>query len=157
MLEVGFDQQFGIGRGTSDIEFLSVTAVSADDNVEVLAGLGSDLHKKYRVATRPSKAELQLCVGAGGRVELTQKAVSWPTIELAAEDALEAICEGVRDLRPNRRIAILQPDHCGELGFESLVPGLVIDPQRRAVHVGRKLIAKQALLPRKDPEIGCRE
>src|SRR5438105_11300814 len=81
-------------------------------------------------ATRPSKAELQLCVGARGWVELAKKAVSWPTIELAAEDALEAICEGVRDLRPNRRIAILQPDHCGELGFESLVPGLVIDPQR---------------------------
>src|ERR1700719_2917302 len=42
-------QQYGIGRGTSDIDFLSVTAVSADDNVEVLGGLGSDLHKKYRV------------------------------------------------------------------------------------------------------------
>jgi hypothetical protein len=42
-------QQYGIGRGTSDIDFLSVTAVSAEDNVEVLGGLGSDLYKKYRV------------------------------------------------------------------------------------------------------------
>jgi hypothetical protein len=42
-------QQYGIGRGTSDIDFLSVTAMSAEDNVEVLGGLGSDLHKRYRV------------------------------------------------------------------------------------------------------------
>jgi hypothetical protein len=45
----GVTQQYGIGRGTSDIDFLSVTAVSAEDNVEVLGGLGSDLYKKYRV------------------------------------------------------------------------------------------------------------
>ena len=42
-------QQYGIGRATSDIDFLSITAVSAEDNVEVLGGLGSDLYKKYRV------------------------------------------------------------------------------------------------------------
>jgi hypothetical protein len=42
-------QQYGIGRGTSDIDFPSVTAMSAEDNVEVLGGLGSDLYKKYRV------------------------------------------------------------------------------------------------------------
>src|SRR5437870_9164184 len=42
-------QQYGIGRGTSDIDFLSVTTMSAEDNVEILGGLGSDLHKKYRV------------------------------------------------------------------------------------------------------------
>jgi Nucleotidyltransferase of unknown function (DUF6036) len=41
-------QQYGIGRSTSDIDFLSVSAVS-DDNVEALGGLGSELHKKYRV------------------------------------------------------------------------------------------------------------
>jgi len=35
--------------GTSDIDFLSVTAVSAEDNVEILGGLGSALYKKYRV------------------------------------------------------------------------------------------------------------
>ncbi len=42
-------QQYGIGRGTSDIDFLSVTVMSPEDNVEALGGLGSDLHKKYRV------------------------------------------------------------------------------------------------------------
>ena len=42
-------QQYGIGRSTSDIDFLSVTTASAQDNVEALGGLGSDLFKKYRV------------------------------------------------------------------------------------------------------------
>ena len=42
-------QQYGIGRGTSDIDFLSVSAISAEDNLESLGGLGSTLHKKHRV------------------------------------------------------------------------------------------------------------
>ncbi len=42
-------QQYGIGRETSDIDFLAVIAQSPDDNVETLAGLGSKLHRKYRL------------------------------------------------------------------------------------------------------------
>jgi len=42
-------QQYGIGRETSDIDFLAVIAQSPDDNVETLAGLGSNLHRRYRV------------------------------------------------------------------------------------------------------------
>lgn len=42
-------QQYGIGRGTSDIDFLSVTAISDEDNLEHLGGLGSTLHKRHRV------------------------------------------------------------------------------------------------------------
>jgi hypothetical protein len=42
-------QQYGIGRETSDIDFVSVVARSREDDVEALAGLGSALHRKYRV------------------------------------------------------------------------------------------------------------
>ena len=42
-------QQYGIGRETSDIDYLALAALSRDDNVEVLAGLGSKLHRKFRV------------------------------------------------------------------------------------------------------------
>jgi hypothetical protein len=42
-------QQYGIGRETSDIDFLSSVARSLDDKVEALAGLGSALHRRYRV------------------------------------------------------------------------------------------------------------
>jgi hypothetical protein len=42
-------QQYGIGRATSDIDFLAAIAQSPEDNVETLAGLGSKLHRKYRL------------------------------------------------------------------------------------------------------------
>jgi len=42
-------QQYGIGRETSDIDFLAAIAQSPDDKVETLAGLGSKLHRKYRL------------------------------------------------------------------------------------------------------------
>src|ERR1700682_1968451 len=42
-------QQYGIGRETSDIDYLSVAARSREDDAEALAGLGSPLFRKYRV------------------------------------------------------------------------------------------------------------
>jgi|SRR5581483_1120867 len=42
-------QQYGIGRATSDIDFLGVIAQRPEDDVEVLAGLGSTLYRKYRL------------------------------------------------------------------------------------------------------------
>jgi hypothetical protein len=45
-------QQYGIGRETSDIDYLALAAQSRDDDVEALAGLGSRLHRKYRVYTQ---------------------------------------------------------------------------------------------------------
>jgi hypothetical protein len=42
-------QQYGVGRETSDIDFLSVATRSREDDVEALAGLGSALHQRYRI------------------------------------------------------------------------------------------------------------
>lgn len=42
-------QQYGIGRETADIDFLAVIAQSPEDDIESLAGLGSKLHRKYRL------------------------------------------------------------------------------------------------------------
>lgn len=42
-------QQYGIGRETSDIDVLSIAARSPEDNIETLAGLGSKLHREYRL------------------------------------------------------------------------------------------------------------
>jgi hypothetical protein len=42
-------QQYGVGRETSDIDFLSVVTRSREDDVEALAGLGSALHQRYRI------------------------------------------------------------------------------------------------------------
>lgn len=55
-------QQYGIGRETSDIDFIAAIAQSPHDDVEALAGLKSKLHRKYRldmqyvgVATPPAE------------------------------------------------------------------------------------------------------
>lgn len=60
-------QQYGIGRETSDIDFLSAIKQSPEDDVEGLAGLGSKLHRKYRlymqhvtIATPPSEYATRL-------------------------------------------------------------------------------------------------
>jgi hypothetical protein len=42
-------QQYGVGRETSDIDYLAITAQARNDDVEMLAGLGSRLHRKFRV------------------------------------------------------------------------------------------------------------
>jgi hypothetical protein len=42
-------QHYGIGRETSDIDFLRIVAQSPEDDIETLAGLGSKLHRKYRL------------------------------------------------------------------------------------------------------------
>jgi hypothetical protein len=42
-------QQYGVGRETSDIDFLSVATRSREDDVAALAGLGSALHQRYRI------------------------------------------------------------------------------------------------------------
>jgi len=42
-------QQYGIGRETSDIDFLAAIKQSPEDDIEGLAGLGSKLHRKYRL------------------------------------------------------------------------------------------------------------
>lgn len=42
-------QLYGIGRTTSDIAFLAAIAQSPEDNVETVAGVGSDLHCRHRL------------------------------------------------------------------------------------------------------------
>lgn len=42
-------QQYGIGRETSDIDFLWVLTQTPRDDIESLAGLRSKLHRKYRL------------------------------------------------------------------------------------------------------------
>lgn len=79
-------QHYGIGRETSDIDFLTVTAQSPEDDIERLAGLGSELHRKYRlymqhvgIATLPS--------GYESRLTRMFPSASWARLRLLAVDA----------------------------------------------------------------------
>jgi hypothetical protein len=42
-------QHYGVGRETADIDFLSAIPRTSDDDITALAGLGSPLHRKYRL------------------------------------------------------------------------------------------------------------
>jgi hypothetical protein len=80
--------QYGIGRGTSDIDFLSVTAMSAEDNVEVLGGLGSDLHKKYRVYLQYVGIATPPCDYAD-RLQRMFPGAPWAKLQLFALDPID--------------------------------------------------------------------
>ncbi|MGH8203964.1 MAG: DUF6036 family nucleotidyltransferase [Steroidobacteraceae bacterium] len=45
-------QHYGVGRETSDIDFLSVVPRNGNDEIEAIAGLQSELHRKYRLYTQ---------------------------------------------------------------------------------------------------------
>lgn len=81
-------QQYGIGRETSDIDFLSAIKQSPEDDVETLAGLGSKLHRKYRlymqhvtIATPPAEYAT--------RLTRMFPSASWKRLSLFALDATD--------------------------------------------------------------------
>lgn len=81
-------QQYGIGRETSDIDFLAAIKQSPEDDVESLAGLGSKLHRKYRlymqhvtIATPPADY--------ASRMVRMFPAASWQRLSLFALDAAD--------------------------------------------------------------------
>src|SRR5882757_1751135 len=78
-------QQYGIGRETSDIDFLSAVARSREDDVETLAGLGSTLHQKYRVYLQYVGVATPACKYAT-RLQPMFRDESWKRLRLFALD-----------------------------------------------------------------------
>ena len=81
-------QHYGVGRATSDIDFLAAIAQSAEDDIEALAGLGSELHRKYGlyvqhvgIATLPS--------GYADRLTRMFASAPWKRLRLFALDATD--------------------------------------------------------------------
>jgi hypothetical protein len=81
-------QQYGIGRETSDIDFLAAIKQSPEDDVESLAGLGSKLHRKYRlymqhvtIATPPAEY--------ASRLTRMFPSAPWKRLSLFALDATD--------------------------------------------------------------------
>ncbi len=78
-------QQYGIGRETSDIDFLSAVARSREDDVEALAGLGSALYRKYRVYLQYVGVATPPCNYAT-RLQRMFRDESWKRLRLLALD-----------------------------------------------------------------------
>ncbi|MGH8217198.1 MAG: DUF6036 family nucleotidyltransferase [Steroidobacteraceae bacterium] len=81
-------QHYGIGRETADIDFLAATTQSPEDDLEAIAGLGSPLHRRYRlyvqrvgVATPPS--------GYADRLARMFPSAPWKRLRLFALDAID--------------------------------------------------------------------
>jgi hypothetical protein len=81
-------QQYGLGRSTSDIDVLSVTTASAEDNVEALAGLRSALHKKYRVYLQYVGIATPPC-NYVDRLQTMFPNASWTKLKLYALDPVD--------------------------------------------------------------------
>jgi hypothetical protein len=81
-------QQYGIGRETSDIDFLSVAARSREDDVEALAGLGSPLYQKYRVYLQYVGVVTPPCNYAT-RLQPMFPDASWKRLRLLALDPID--------------------------------------------------------------------
>lgn len=135
-------QQYGIGRETSDIDYLALAAQSRDDDVEALAGLGSTLHRKYRVymqyvgiATPPADYASRL-------IPMFPSA-PWKLLRLFALDATDlALSKLERNAERDRE------DVLGLARAGLLDPGVL--KQRYDVEL-RPYLAQQAALARQDP------
>jgi hypothetical protein len=81
-------QHYGVGRTTSDIDFLSIIAQSPEDDIEALAGAGSALYRKHglyvqhvTVVTPPADYE--------SRLTRMFPAASWKRLTLFALDPID--------------------------------------------------------------------
>jgi hypothetical protein len=113
------------GRGTSDIDFLSVTAVSADDNVEVLGGLGSDLHKKYRVYLQYVGIATPPCDYAD-RLQCMFPGCWWAKLQLFALDPIDLALYKLERNSDRDREDVLRLAQAGAVTNEWLIDGLLI-------------------------------
>lgn len=125
-------QQYGIGRETSDIDFLSAIKQSPEDDVETLAGLGSKLHRKYRlymqhvtIATPPAEY--------AGRLTRMFPSASWKRLSLFALDATDiALSKLERNVERDRedflrlaRAGYINPQVLKDRYYEELRPYLL--------------------------------
>jgi hypothetical protein len=81
-------QHYGIGRTTSDIDFLAVTRGSSEDDLEVLAGAGSDLYHEYGLYLRYVGVVTQPCNYADRLCRMFPSA-PWKRLTLLAMDATD--------------------------------------------------------------------
>jgi hypothetical protein len=96
-------QQYGIGRETSDIDFLSIVTESREDDVEALAGLRSPLHRKYRVYLQHVTIATPPCEYAKRLKQMFPDA-QWKRLRLYALDPTDiALCKIERNSDRDRQ------------------------------------------------------
>jgi hypothetical protein len=112
-------QQYGIGRETSDIDFLSAVARSREDNVEALAGLGSALHRKYRVYLQYVGVATPPCNYAT-RLQPMFPEVSWKRLRLLALDPTDVALSKLERNADRDRDDVLRLSRAGLVDAQAL-------------------------------------
>jgi hypothetical protein len=112
-------QHYGIGRETADIDFLAATAQSPEDDVEALAGLGSVLHRRYRlyvqrvtVATPPA--------GYADRLVRMFPSAPWKRLRLFALEATDLALTKLERNAERDREDVLRLAQAGRLDPQTL-------------------------------------
>lgn len=105
-------QHFGIGRETSDIDFVAAIIESGSDDLTRLAGLGSALHGQYRVylqyvgiATPPA--------GYASRLQPMFPDAGWSRLSLRALDATDLVLAKLERNADRDREDFLKLVHAG--------------------------------------------
>ncbi len=112
-------QQFGIGRETADIDFLSIVADSREDDVESLAGLGSPLHKKFRVYVQYVGVVTPPCDYATRLVPMFQ-GETWARLRLLALDSTDIALSKLERNSERDRDDVMRLARAGFVNAETL-------------------------------------
>jgi hypothetical protein len=128
---------YGIGRHTSDIDFLTVVPRQYADDIEAIAGLNSELHRKFRlymqpvtIATVPENHETRLA--------RMFPATRWANLSLFAMEAhdlalskLERNAERDReDVQQLARAGLLDPTTLRTRYLDEMQPYLLGETER---------------------------
>lgn len=110
---------YGIGRQTSDIDFLAVVPRNHADDIEAIAGPKSELHRKYRlymqrvtIATAP--------VNYAGRLERMFPSSGWKHLSLLALEAHDLALSKLERNGERDRDDVLRLARAGLLDAETL-------------------------------------
>lgn len=110
---------YGVGRETSDIDFLNVVPHASVDDLETIAGLGSELHRKYRlyvqrvtIATAPADYV--------SRLEPMFTASGWRRLSLFALEAHDLALSKLERNAERDRDDVLRLARAGLLNAETL-------------------------------------
>lgn len=110
---------YGIGRQTSDIDFLTVVPRVPADDLEAIAGQGSELHRKYRlyvqrvtIATAPA--------GYPGRLERMFASSGWKRLTLFALEAHDLALSKLERNAERDRDDVLRLSRAGLLNASTL-------------------------------------
>ncbi|MGH6890937.1 MAG: DUF6036 family nucleotidyltransferase [Dongiaceae bacterium] len=112
-------QHYGVGRETSDIDFLSAVPRNGNDEIEAIAGLQSELHRKYRlyvqhvtIATAPSDYP--------ARLERMFPSTDWKHLALSALEAHDLALSKLERNSERDRDDVIRLARAGHLDGDTL-------------------------------------